>query len=184
MLFILSFSVDIPPCLSWSLDKQLKQKLKQSSFLPSLLHLSQLNCPWQITSDFQFSQSCILSYLTFVSVSSFVLEFHCFFSFPIPDSYSSDYSFKRSLYALDNIPNAPSHSWSYSQNNTKNFLMRNVFLLPTVDNNKVLSLFLAEIHVRLSDKVLTLKKKKKPSVIVRGSQLNSFAIVFPRLIYT
>lgn len=39
--------------------------------------------------------------------------------------------------------------------------MRNVFLLPTVDNNKVLSLFLAEIHVRLSDKVLTLKKKNK-----------------------
>lgn len=39
--------------------------------------------------------------------------------------------------------------------------MRNVLLLPTVDNNKVLSLFLAEIHVRLSDKVLTLKKKTK-----------------------
>lgn len=61
---------------------------------------------------------------------------------------------------MNNIPKAPSHSWSYSQNNTKNFLMKNLFLFSTVDNNKVLTLFLAQIHLRLSDKVLTLKTNK------------------------
>lgn len=72
---------------------------------------------------------------------------------------------------MDNIHSAPSHSWYYFPPNTKNFLKRKFILIAYRWQQQSLVSISCLNSSKTICKVLTLKKKT--SVIVRGSQVNS-----------